>query len=142
MKRTPADVRPAPLVAATLDLPTAQAVVQALRPHVSAARAARIDEVVARRIASVTLVLDRFHDPHNGGAALRSAEAFGLTTVHAVETVEPFVVARKAAQGAHEWVNRPGTPVVYCSATRALAIPELLVHVVDDVAPTNPVMMK
>ena len=37
--------------------------------------------------------------------------------------------------------NRPGTPVVYSSATRALAILELLVHVDDDLAPTNLVMM-
>jgi tRNA (guanosine-2'-O-)-methyltransferase len=98
-------MRPPPLGLGAFDAAGADAAVAALRPHLSAARLERIEQAIASRLASVTLVLDRFHDPHNAGAALRSADAFGLLAVHAIESVEPFVVARKAAQGAHKWID-------------------------------------
>lgn len=133
MRRTPADVRPAPLALADLDAATAEAIVVALRPHVSDARADRIDAAVGTRVSEVTLVLDRFHDPHNGGAALRSADAFGLVAVHAVESVEPFVVARKAAQGGQKWIDVRRWPKP-ADAIAALSADGFAIHVADAAA--------
>jgi tRNA (guanosine-2'-O-)-methyltransferase len=56
-----------------------------LRPYMTAERAARIDEVLTRRLLCLTVVVENLHDPHNGAAALRSAEAVGLQTFHAVQ---------------------------------------------------------
>ncbi len=53
-------------------------VVRLLEPMVTAARAARLREVIARRLASVAVVFDGPYDPHNGAAVLRSCEAFGV----------------------------------------------------------------
>jgi len=129
VKRSPTDVRPAPLAPAG----DPDAVVAALRPHVSDARAARIEAALGARLSSVTLVLDRFHDPHNSGAALRSADAFGLTTVHVVESDEPFVVARKGAQGAQKWIDVRTWPRPEDAIT-ALRTEGFAIHVADAAA--------
>lgn len=65
-------------------------VVAALAPQLTAERRARIEEVLAQRLAGLTVVLEDLHDPHNGAAALRSVEGFGLCELHVVEQAEPF----------------------------------------------------
>lgn len=70
------------------------------------ARIARIDSVVAARLASVTLVLDRLLDPHNVAAALRTAEALGLSRVHVVPHEDGELGAhRKITQDADKWLD-------------------------------------
>jgi len=105
MRRSDPDVvpftqRPLPPAPA----PDAQ-VVEALRPFVSGARAARIEQVLAARTGRVIVVLDHVHDPHNGGAIVRSCDAFGIQEVFAVEKGEPFAVARRATRRADKWVD-------------------------------------
>ncbi|MBI2897530.1 MAG: RNA methyltransferase [Deltaproteobacteria bacterium] len=96
-------------------------VVEILRPFVSAARIERIERVLASRTGSVAVVLDRIHDPHNGGAVLRSCDAFGIQEILAVEKDEPFAVARRASSGAHKWldVRRFRDPVACLAAIRS-----------------------
>ena len=55
-------------------------------------REALLKRVVGARRTDLTVLLDRFYDPHNNAAVLRSAEAFGLTEVHLVPNL-----ARKAS---------------------------------------------
>jgi tRNA (guanosine-2'-O-)-methyltransferase len=62
-------------------------------------------EVLAARLSSVTVVIDAPHDPHNGAAIMRSCEAFGVQCLHAVERIEPFLVARSVSQGTERWVD-------------------------------------
>ena len=81
-----------------------QAIVQRLTPYLSPRRRRRIDASVRQRLISVTLVLEDPYDPHNGAAALRSAEAFGLLNVHIV-TQAAFRFSRKVTQHAHKWLN-------------------------------------
>ena len=78
---------------------------QALLPFVSEARQARIDEVLECRLQSLAVVLVDLHDPHNGAATVRSAEAFGLSEIHAVEAREPFQIARKITIGCEQWMD-------------------------------------
>lgn len=78
---------------------------QVLRPHMTAERVARIDEVLARRLARLTVVVENLHDPHNGAAALRSAEAVGLQTFHAIQQREPFSVAKGISLQCDQWMD-------------------------------------
>jgi tRNA (guanosine-2'-O-)-methyltransferase len=78
---------------------------QWLRPHLSARRIERIERVVSHRLASVTVVLEKPYDPHNGAAVLRSCEAFGLLHVHVISGPGGFSFSRKVTQSAHKWLN-------------------------------------
>ncbi|HXN55964.1 MAG TPA: RNA methyltransferase [Myxococcales bacterium] len=70
------------------------------------ARLARIESVIAARLASVTLVLDRLLDPHNVAAALRTAEGLGLLRMHVVPHEERDLVAhRRVTQDAEKWIE-------------------------------------
>jgi tRNA (guanosine-2'-O-)-methyltransferase len=62
----------------------AELVIEALSPVVTAERLQRISDVVRARTDDLVLVLDRISDPHNSSAVLRSADAFGLQTVHVI----------------------------------------------------------
>lgn len=85
---------------------TEQQVVRCLEPFLgSEQRRSRIEQVLLQRLASITLVLERPHDPHNGAAVLRSAEALGLLHVHVIEGEEAFGAKRKVSRGAHKWLN-------------------------------------
>ena len=50
----------------------------------TAARQARIREVVDRRMRGVAVVLDSLYDPGNQAAVYRSVEAFGFLDCHVV----------------------------------------------------------
>lgn len=78
---------------------------QLLRPHMTAERVTRIDEVLACRLLRLTVVVENLHDPHNGAAALRSAEAVGLQTFHAVQGREPFSVAKGISLQCEQWMD-------------------------------------
>lgn len=84
---------------------TARRVIEVLEPLVLPERLERLRGVLARRLSSVTVVLDRPHDPHNGSAVLRSCDAFGVQTVHVLAAAEPFVISHNVAQGTQRWVD-------------------------------------
>ena len=83
----------------------APAVIAALAPLVSEARARRIEQVLDARLARVTVVLENLHDPHNGAACIRSIEALGLAGVHVVEAAERFSAAKGVTRGCHKWLE-------------------------------------
>ena len=76
-----------------------------LEPLVTDERRVRLKEIIAKRIDSVTVVMDAPHDPHNGGAVVRSCDAFGIQRLHVVERREPFLVATSVAKGSEKWVD-------------------------------------
>ncbi len=82
-----------------------QTVIAALDPILTEDRKRRIEEVLAARIEGLTIVLENLYDPHNGAATIRSAEAFGLSDVHAVETTTPFAVSSAVTIGADQWID-------------------------------------
>jgi tRNA (guanosine-2'-O-)-methyltransferase len=61
--------------------------------------------VLARRLATLTVVLDNVYDPHNLSAVLRSCDAFGIQHVHVIETYEAFELNPKVSQGAERWLT-------------------------------------
>jgi tRNA (guanosine-2'-O-)-methyltransferase len=91
-------------------------VVRILEPLVNAERRARLHAVIANRLASVSVVFEAPHDPHNGAAVVRSCEGFGVSTLHVVESREAFLVATSVARSAEKWVD------VRCHSTPAAAV--------------------
>jgi tRNA (guanosine-2'-O-)-methyltransferase len=80
-------------------------VVRLLAPFLSTGRRRLIEEVLRRRLVSLTVVLENLYDPHNGAAVLRTCEAMGLLHVHVVESEEAFHFSRKVSQNAHKWLS-------------------------------------
>jgi tRNA (guanosine-2'-O-)-methyltransferase len=83
----------------------AELVIQALSPVVTSKRLQRIEEVVANRTDSLVIVLDRIADPHNSSAVLRSADAFGVQTVHVIVGEHGFRASRGVSKGTHRWLD-------------------------------------
>ena len=80
-------------------------VIALLEPMVEERRRERILQVLAARLASVRLVMDAPHDPHNGAAVLRSCDAFGVYRVHVIERQHSFEASNAVAKGAERWVD-------------------------------------
>ncbi len=83
----------------------ADVVIEALSPVVTPERLGRIEEVVRSRTDSLVLVLDCIADPHNSSAVLRSADAFGVQTVHVIVGEHGFRASRGVSKGAHRWLD-------------------------------------
>lgn len=83
----------------------AERVVALLEPLVLERRARKLRETIGRRLASVQVVFDAPHDPHNGAAVVRSCEAFGVQYVNVVERKEKFLLAPSVARGSEKWVD-------------------------------------
>ncbi len=83
----------------------AEVVIQALSPVVTPERRRRIEQVVAQRTDDLVLVLDSISDPHNASAVLRSADAFGVQTVHVIVGSHGFRASRGVSKGTHRWLD-------------------------------------
>ncbi len=69
-------------------------------------RKARIDEVVAHRTRTLTVVMEAFCDPQNVNAVLRTCEAFGVQDLHVVEgLLKPYDRNKKVSQNADKWLD-------------------------------------
>jgi len=69
-------------------------------------RRARIDEVVAGRTRTLTVVMETFADPQNVNAVLRTCEAFGVQELHVVEgPMKPWDRNKKISQNADKWLD-------------------------------------
>ncbi|HSZ82150.1 MAG TPA: RNA methyltransferase [Polyangia bacterium] len=77
----------------------------ALAPLLLEERRARIDAAVAARLGGLRVVIENLHDPHNGAAVLRSAEAFGIQRVEVIESFEPFRFSSTVTQGCEKWLD-------------------------------------
>jgi tRNA (guanosine-2'-O-)-methyltransferase len=73
------------------------------------AREERIRKVMESRQEGVVLVLEDVHDPHNIGAVMRSAEAFGVGEVWIIYEKEPYVNMRRvgkfSSSSANKWLT-------------------------------------
>ena len=66
-------------------------------------RLERLESVLAQRTNALTVVLDGVHNHHNISAVIRSADAFGLRTVHLVGS--GFTYSRGITLGTERWVQ-------------------------------------
>ena len=76
-----------------------------LSPLLVEGRRERIDQVLSARLGGLTALIENLHDPHNGAAVLRSAEAFGLQDLHVIEAVERFRFSSEVTKGCEKWLD-------------------------------------
>lgn len=69
------------------------------------ARVARIRAVASRRQHDLTVFMERVHKPHNLSAIIRTCDAVGIATAHAVPGDEGLARSNHIAQGAQRWVH-------------------------------------
>jgi len=67
-----------------------ESIVDILTGHITERRRDEIETVLDRRTLDVTAVIDGMVDLGNASAIMRSAEAFGVQTVHAIDTSDAF----------------------------------------------------
>lgn len=91
-------------------------VLDALLPCLSDERLARIDEVLAARLASVVAVVEDVYDPHNAAAAIRSCEGLGVQALHVVEAEHRFQISKGITIAAHRWIDVVRWPTVAACA--------------------------
>ncbi len=114
-------------------------VIRLLEPLVLSRRRERLLAVINTRLASVQVVFDAPHDPHNGAAVVRSCEAFGVQNVNVVERLEPFLLASTVTRGAEKWIDlrRGPTPADAISALRQEGYELVAAHADGELAPND-----
>ncbi|HET9621781.1 MAG TPA: RNA methyltransferase [Kofleriaceae bacterium] len=80
-------------------------VCEALTGVLTPERIARIDQVLAARLASVVTVVEDTYDPHNAAATIRTTEAIGLSDLHVIEQEHRFAAPDGVTMGAHRWID-------------------------------------
>ncbi len=69
-------------------------------------RREKVDEVIALRTRSLTVVLEGLQDPFNMAAVVRTSEAMGIQELHVIEAPGiPFAPAVGVTQGCEKWVD-------------------------------------
>ena len=91
----------------------------ALGPLLLDERRERIEAVIAMRLGGLRVAIENLHDPHNGAAVLRSAEAFGVQRVEVTESSKPFRFSPTVTQGCEKWLDIVRHPT-HAEALRAL----------------------
>lgn len=80
-------------------------IIKKLEPYVSDRRRGRIDSVIASRLDSIHLAIESPADINNALAAIRTAEALGISTVHIITPESSATIARTITQGSHYWIT-------------------------------------
>ncbi|HEX6240562.1 MAG TPA: RNA methyltransferase [Polyangiales bacterium] len=88
-----------------IDAVGAARVVEGIGPFLSEARLSAIERVVAGRLGSVHVAVERPEDPYNAAALVRTAEAMGILHVHVVGVEHGALHARRTTQGSFNWVH-------------------------------------
>jgi tRNA (guanosine-2'-O-)-methyltransferase len=115
------------------------AVIAALEPLVSEPRRARLLGVIGQRLSSVTVLMDAPHDPHNGGAVLRSCDAFGVQELHVVPRTEAFAISSTVTRGSEKWVDflAHPTPAAAVQALKQRGFELIATHPDGDLVPSD-----
>lgn len=71
----------------------------------TAARYQKIQAILAKRQADLTVLAEHIYKPHNLSAMLRSCDAVGIGTVHAVDPTGGVPTYNETSASAHKWVN-------------------------------------
>lgn len=69
------------------------------------ARRQRIHDVLAKRQPDLTVLAEEVHKPHNLSAILRSCDAVGIGTVHAVRPTGGVATYNATSASADKWVS-------------------------------------
>jgi tRNA (guanosine-2'-O-)-methyltransferase len=122
-----------------------EAVCAALAPMLTGERIARIDAVLAARLASVVTIVEDTYDPHNAAATIRTTEAIGLGELHVIEAEQRFSIAGGITRGAHRWIElhrwrsaEAAVAALHARGFRVFATLPGAPHTIDDIDVTGP----
>ena len=87
------------------ELPSFQEKHKIFKPLISPERFSRIKQLLSHRQPDLTVLMDNVNKPHNLSAIIRSCDAVGIETVHAVSTDAVIKNRQRAARGSNKWVN-------------------------------------
>lgn len=76
-----------------------------LKEFVSPERFDRLLTRVNLRTRYMTMCLEDIFYPHNASAVIRSAEAFGIQDIHAVQSLCHFSPSKDIVRGTDQWIN-------------------------------------
>lgn len=125
----------------------AETVCATLAPLLTPERIARIDSVLAARLASVITLVEDTYDPHNAVATIRTTEAFGLAELHVIEPgTEKVGTPWGITRGSHTWIDLvrwkdPATAVASLRSRgfRVYATLPGAPHTIDDIDVASPI---
>lgn len=79
--------------------------IEYLREFMLDERFEKLSSRLASRTRYMTLCLEDIYYPHNASAVIRSAEAFGIQTIHAVQSVCEFSPSQNIVRGTDQWID-------------------------------------
>jgi tRNA (guanosine-2'-O-)-methyltransferase len=85
-------------------------VVDILTPWVAPDRSRKIEQALRHRTDEVAVVVEGMVDLGNVGAVMRSADGFGIQSVHVVDTAGAYKRSRRTTRGADKWLDRYSWP--------------------------------
>lgn len=106
--------------------------VHPLDGRVTAERARKYRQVLARRCASLAVVIEDCFDPHNATAILRTCDAVGVHTCVVTTARNGFKVSPQVSQGVHRYLDLHVLPDI--DAAAALLKPRGFRFFVTDLA--------
>lgn len=118
---------------------TPELVIEKLGPLVLDRRRQRLEQVIAARLGSVTVLLDELADPHNRAAIVRSCDAFGVQQLHCLQPGHEFSVHHGVAAGTERWVDvcQHPSPDAAVDALRARGFELVLTHPEGELVPED-----
>ncbi|MEN8239751.1 MAG: RNA methyltransferase, partial [Actinomycetota bacterium] len=81
-------------------------IVSILAPQMSPSRKETVERVLAMRSDSLTVVVEGMVDLGNVSAVMRTADGFGVQSVHAIDTADIYKRSRRTTRGADKWIDR------------------------------------
>jgi tRNA (guanosine-2'-O-)-methyltransferase len=116
-------------------------VIDVLRPYLSDARFARINEVVAERTYTVVPVVEGLINTGNVSAVMRSAEALGFQAFHLVTGDGFYKHSQRTSQGAEKWldVHQWTTPEACIAHLKAAGYAVVATHLDETAVPIGAV---
>jgi tRNA (guanosine-2'-O-)-methyltransferase len=82
-----------------------QSLINFLASHIRPERYQKMCAVVAQRTRYITVVLEDIVQEHNASAVVRSAEIFGIQSLHTIQQQKSFTVTESVALGAAQWLD-------------------------------------
>ena len=81
-------------------------IVTILAPQMSVSRKGTIERVLAERTDDLTIVVEGMVDLGNVSAVMRTADGFGVQSVHAIDTAGVYKRSRRTTRGTDKWIDR------------------------------------
>lgn len=81
-------------------------IVSILSPWISDSRRDRIERALVNRTNNITVVVEGMVDLGNVSAVMRTADGFGVQSIHAIDTADVYKRSRRTTRGTDKWTDR------------------------------------